>query len=51
MKAGISDEVLANLAIALRQENRLCIIEENPKLQEPKLICSLGLRHFKQLNP
>jgi len=51
MKAGISDEVLANLAIALRQENRLCIIEENPELQEPKLICSLGLRHFKQLNP
>ncbi len=44
IKAGVSDEILANLAIALRSENRLCIVEENPELQEPKLICSMGLR-------
>lgn len=44
IKAGVSDDILANLAVALRAENRLCIVEENFELQESKLICSLGLR-------
>ncbi|MCS6989614.1 MAG: helicase-related protein [Chloroherpetonaceae bacterium] len=44
LKAGISDETLAELVIALRRENRLCITNENLELQEPTLICSLGLR-------
>ncbi len=44
LRSGISDEDLAHLTIALRQEERLCLIHEEEEVQEPKIICSLGLR-------
>lgn len=45
IKAGVSDEELANLAINLRSENMLCIVpDETAPQEEPKVICSLGLR-------
>ncbi len=44
LRAGISDEALADLVIALRNEDRLCIIQEEDQTQEPRIICSLGLR-------
>ena len=34
---------LAQLAMALREENRLCLIQEESAPQEPRIICSLGL--------
>ena len=38
------DEDLANLVIALRDANRLCHVqEESEEVQEPQIICSLGL--------
>ena len=43
LRSDISDEMLAQLAILLRNENRLCIINEEQKNQEPRIICSLGL--------
>lgn len=43
LKSGISDENLAQLVIALRDEGRLCLIHEEEELQEPRIICSLGL--------
>ncbi|MDQ2888714.1 MAG: SWF/SNF helicase family protein [Chloroflexota bacterium] len=44
LRAGVSDDDLANLVIALRDANRLCHVqEENAEVQEPQLICSLGL--------
>jgi len=43
LRSGISDEVLAQLVIALRDEDRLCIIHEETEIQEPRIICSLGL--------
>lgn len=43
LRSGISDEDLAALVIALRQEERLCVIHEEDKTHEPRIICSLGL--------
>ena len=44
LKAGATDDQLANLAVSLREEDRLCIIsdEDNAK-REPQIICSMGL--------
>ena len=43
LRSGISDQDLAALVIALRQEERLCLIHEEEQVQEPGIICSLGL--------
>ncbi len=43
LRSGISDQQLAELTINLREEDRLCLIQDEPELQEPKIICSLGL--------
>jgi len=43
LRSGISDEMLSQLVIALRDEGRLCIIHEEEQTQEPRIICSLGL--------
>jgi superfamily II DNA or RNA helicase len=43
LRSGISDEQLAELVVALREENRLCAIHEEEQIQEPRIICSLGL--------
>ena len=45
LKAGISDENLANLVISLREEDKLCIVSEDEiEQKEPQIICSMGLR-------
>ena len=44
LRSGISDESLAQLVIELRETDRLCIIHEEEESQEPRIICSLGLR-------
>jgi hypothetical protein len=43
LRAGISDEKLAELAMALRDDDRLCLIHEEEQTQEPQIICSMGL--------
>lgn len=44
LKAGISDENLADLVISLREEDKLNIVsEEEVTHKEPQIICSLGL--------
>ena len=43
LRAGISDEKLAELAMALRDDGRLCNIQEEEQIQEPQIICSMGL--------
>ncbi|MFH1321086.1 MAG: helicase-related protein [Bacteroidota bacterium] len=44
LKAGISDEDLVNLVVSLREEDKLCIVnqDEMPN-KEPQIICSMGL--------
>jgi hypothetical protein len=46
MRAGISDEDLAELVISLRNDDRLSLREDEVERQEPRIICSIGL--FKQ---
>lgn len=43
LRSGISDIQLADLIVALREENRLCIVEETEHSNEPRIICSMGL--------
>ena len=44
LKAGISDDQLASLAISLREEDKLAIVNEDEQPnKEPQIICSLGL--------
>ncbi len=43
LRSGISDQTLAELVIALREEDRLCLVHEEEKTQEPQIICSMGL--------
>jgi hypothetical protein len=43
LKAGIDDHKLAELALSLREDGRLCVIDEQQNDREPRLICSMGL--------
>jgi len=43
LRSGISDDKLAELVIALRDDDRLCIVHEEEQTHEPQIICSLGL--------
>jgi hypothetical protein len=42
-KAGASDQALADLVVALREEDQLSIIHEGAEQEDPLIICSLGL--------
>ena len=44
LRSGISAEDLAERVVELREEGRLCIVQEEEESQEPRIICSLGLR-------
>ena len=44
LRSGVDDTVLAELVIALRDEDRLCLTgDHESESQEPRIICSLGL--------
>jgi superfamily II DNA or RNA helicase len=44
LKAGIDDHKLRDLVLSLREEERLCVIEdEQEQDRSPRLICSMGL--------
>jgi hypothetical protein len=43
LRAGISDDKLAELVMALRDDDRLCLVHEDEQVTEPQIICSLGL--------
>lgn len=43
LRSGISDDKLAELAVALREDGRLCNVSEEDEAGEPQIICSLGL--------
>lgn len=44
LKAGISDEDLVNLVVSLREEDKLCIVDQDEMPDKsPHIVCSLGL--------
>lgn len=43
IKAGIGDHPLLDLIFSLREDGRLCVIDDQDPRKEPKLICSMGL--------
>ncbi|GBE41874.1 ATP-dependent helicase HepA [bacterium BMS3Bbin09] len=43
LRTGASDEELARLAVALNEDGRLCVVLEEEQINEPHIICSLGL--------
>jgi len=43
LKAGIGDHALLDLIFSLREDGRLCLIEDEERQREPRLICSMGL--------
>lgn len=42
MKLGITDEGLADMVIKLHEEEKLCIVTDEIKEQEPRIVCSMG---------
>jgi hypothetical protein len=43
LKAGIGDRQFFDLVFSLREDGRLCVIEDQDQQKEPSLICSMGL--------
>ena len=43
LRSGVSDQTLAELVAALRDEGGLCIVHEEDERREPSIICSMGL--------
>ena len=44
LRAGIADEKLVDLVLALHEEDRLCVSKDDVQAREPEIICSLGVR-------
>lgn len=46
LKAGVSDDGLANLVVSLRDDDKLCIIDnEEQEYRLPQIICSMGIKN------
>ena len=43
LQSDVNDNNLAELVMMMRDENMLCIIEENAQIVESRIICSMGL--------
>jgi hypothetical protein len=43
LRAGVTDEKLVDLVLALHEEDRLCVRVEEGDAREPRIICSLGI--------
>ena len=43
LRSGIDDIQLADIVISLRDDDRLCLTDDAAEVQEPRIICSIGL--------
>ena len=43
LRSGIDDIQLADIVISLRDDDRLCLTDDVAEVQEPRIICSIGL--------
>jgi hypothetical protein len=48
LRSGVNDEQLAELVVNLYDEDKLCLVQEDQQVQEPRIICSLGLRPVQE---
>ena len=49
LKTGADDQTLVNLVVSLREDDKLCIIDEKENnYREPQIICSMGLKNEPQ---
>lgn len=48
LRSGIDNGRLAELVLSLRDEDRLCVVQEEAEEQEPRIICSMGLIDTKK---
>jgi hypothetical protein len=44
LRSGVSNEKLADLVLALHEEDRLCVHEDDTETRESRIICSLGIK-------
>jgi superfamily II DNA or RNA helicase len=44
LRIGLTDEMLVQLVLSLRDEGKLCVEERDSSAAEPRVICSLGLK-------
>ena len=51
LRAGIADDKLAELVMALRDDDRLCLVHEEGQSSEPQIVCSLGLAPAESAGP
>jgi REP element-mobilizing transposase RayT len=47
LKSGIGNQAFAELVISLRQDARLCRVNETVESTEPQVICSMGLKEVQ----
>jgi len=47
LRAGVTDEKLADLVLSLHEEDRLSISKEDAQAREPQIICSLGIKKYE----
>ncbi len=47
LKSGIPNDRLADLVLQMREEDKLCIVQNQERPQEPQIICSMGLKEEK----
>ena len=43
LRSGVDDAQLAEIVMSLREEDRLSLTGDDAEVQEPQIICSLGL--------
>ena len=43
LRSGVDDAQLAEIVMSLREEDRLSLTGDDVEVQEPQIICSLGL--------
>jgi superfamily II DNA or RNA helicase len=46
MKVGIENDKLAELVLALHEEDRLCVPLHSVEAREPQIVCSLGIKNL-----
>jgi len=47
LRLGVTDETLADIVTSLHEDERLVFVEEAQEVQEPEIVCSIGLKEVQ----